>query len=92
MLQDYHLYHDSVNNKVLLSSNRQKQALFDKYIIAQIPGKYYELDTALPRVRRTSGTLYSTSIALCVTLLVYILYTSRVTHNAINNIFIPSLE
>ena len=41
MLQDYHLYHDSMNNKVLLSSNRQKQALFDKYIIAQIPGKYY---------------------------------------------------
>ena len=24
-------------------------------------GKYYELDTALPRVRRTSGTLYPTS-------------------------------
>ena len=23
-------------------------------------GKYYELDTALPRVRRTSGTLYPT--------------------------------
>ena len=44
MLQDYHLYHDSLNNKVLLSSNRQKQALFDKYIIAQIPGKYYSLD------------------------------------------------
>ena len=24
-------------------------------------GKYYELDTALPRVRRTSGMLYPTS-------------------------------
>ena len=40
MLQDYHLYHDSVNNKVLLSSNRQKQALFDKYIISVLASKF----------------------------------------------------
>ena len=60
MLQDYHLYHDSVNNKVLLSSNRQKQALFDKYIIAQIPGKYYSLDTACHSSFGLVATLYPT--------------------------------
>ena len=32
MLQDDHLYYDSLNNKVLLSNNRQKQALFDKLL------------------------------------------------------------
>ena len=60
MLQDYHLYHDSLNNKVLLSSNRQKQALFDKYIIAQIPGKYYSLDTACHSSFGLVATLYPT--------------------------------
>ena len=52
--------HDSLNNKVLLSNNRQKQALFDEFIIAQIPGKYYSLDTACHSSFGLMATLYPT--------------------------------
>ena len=61
MLQDYHLYHDSLNNKVLLSSNRQKQALFDKYIIAQIPGNITSWIQRCHESEGRVGTLYPTS-------------------------------
>ena len=72
MLQDYHLYHDSLNNKVLLSSNRQKQALFDKYIIAQIPGNYYSLDTACHSSFGLVAMLYPTRNISGICAIIYI--------------------
>ena len=91
MLQDYHLYHDSVNNKVLLSSNRQKQALFDKYIIAQIPGKYYSLDTACHSSFGLVATLYPTrNISLYLSDNIYVSVFSLVSSYLVVPPMIPS--
>ena len=90
MLQDNYLYHDSLKNKVLLSNNRQKQAWFDKFIIAQIPGKYYSLDTACHSSFGLVATLYPTrniSRYLCDNIHVYIIiqciYIHMCNHNYI---------